>query len=218
MSVAILGGTGPFGRALAHRLAAGGAEVRIGSRDPRRVRDLSCVTNLEAAAAGATVFLSVPFAAQESLLAEVGPALAGKLVICCAVIWPPGSQPGTSAGEEAARALPGARVAAAFQTVAAGVLRGHPEPPDVIGNAVPGTLVDDGALRGRPEPPDVLVFADDEADRAEAAEAAALTGLRAVPVGPLAASRAADAALGLLLALNRGGAKHAGLRVTGLGD
>lgn len=205
--ISVLGGAGPFGLALARRLAAGGAEVRIGSRDAERAAaaaarirgaglGVSGMTNRDAAAAGDPVFLTVPFAAQEGLLAEVGPALAGKLVICCGVIWPPGSRPETSAAEEAAHSLGGSRVAAAFQTVAAGALREDGEGPL----------------------PDVLVFADRKTDREAAARAAAITGLRAVCAGPLAGARTAEAALGLLLALNRGGARNAGLRVTGLGD
>ena len=227
--VAVLGGSGRFGLGLAWRLALGGAEVAIGSRSAQRAGEAAsrvrrglerppCVsaapsdsalavsgtTNTAAAAAGDTVFLSVPFAAQEALLEEVGPHLAGKLVICCAVIWPPGSHPGTSAAEEAARVLRqtgggGVRVAAAFQTVAAAVLRRPPEP-----------AADDGS-------PDVLVFADDGAVREAAVQAAGLTGLRAIPVGPLRQSRAAEAALGMLLELNRRGATGAGFRVTGLG-
>lgn len=226
---AVLGGSGRFGLGLAWRLALGGAKVVIGSRSERRAEEaasrvrrglgppasspaappgselpVSGATNAAAAAAGDAVFLSVPFAAQEVLLDEVGPALAGKLVICCAVIWPPGSRSGTSAAEEAARALErtgrgGVRVAAAFQTVAAGLLRRTPEAGD------------------RATSPDVLVFADEVADREAAVRAAEYTGLRAVPVGPLARSRAAEAALGMLLELNRDAASHAGLRITGLG-
>ena len=214
MNAAVLGGTGPFGRGLAGRLALGGAGVRLGSRDPRRAAEaaaairkrlspraarVSGMTNREAAETGGPVFLAVPFAAQEALLEELGPVLDSKLVICCGVIWPPGSRPETSAAEEAARVLrrtgaPRVRVAAAFHTVAAGVLSRAPDP----------------------EPPDVLVFADRETDREEAVEAAALSGLRAIPVGTLRRSRAAEAALGMLLDLNRGLAKRAGFRVTGL--
>jgi predicted dinucleotide-binding enzyme len=41
MRVAILGGTGKFGRALATRLAAVGDDVVIGSRDAERARDIA---------------------------------------------------------------------------------------------------------------------------------------------------------------------------------
>lgn len=224
--LAVLGGTGQFGLGLAWRLATGGAEVVIGSRDEKRAEEaaarvrggldaagappdaarelrVSGAANRTAAAAGDAVFLSVPFAGQEALLEELGSELDGKLVVCCGVLWPPGSRPETSAAEEAERVLRRAgagkvRMAAAFQTVAAGLLR---LPPGAAGT----------------EPaPDVLVFADEIADRETAARVAALTGLRAVPVGPLRESRAAEAALGLLLELNRGSARHAGLMVTGL--
>ena len=224
--LAVLGGTGQFGLGLAWRLALGGAEVVIGSRDEKRAEEaaarvragldtagaapdparplpVSGATNRAAAGAGDVVFLSVPFAGQEALLEELGSALDGKLVICCGVLWPPGSRPGTSAAEEAERVLRRAgsgkvRVAAAFQTVAAGFLRFSP-----------------GAAGTEPAP-DVLVFADETADREAAARMAALTGLRAVPVGPLRKSRAAEAALGMLLELNRHSARHAGIMITGL--
>ena len=164
---------------------------------------VSGATNRAAAATGHVVFVSVPFAGQAALLEELGSELDGKLVICCGVIWPPGSRPETSAAEEAERVLRQAgaarvRVAAAFQTIAAGLLRRTPEP--AAGESAP----------------DVLVFADQVAEREAASRAAELTGLRAVPVGPLRRSRAAEAALGMLLDLNRGAAQHAGLMVTGL--
>jgi len=225
-NLAVLGGTGQFGLGLAWRLALGGAEVVIGSRNERRAEDaaarvrsglgtggsapektrelpVSGATNRAAAGDGDVVFLSVPFAGQEALLEELGSALDGKLVICCGVLWPPGSRPETSAAEEAERVLRRAgagevRMAAAFQTVAAGLLRLSPQ-------------------EAGPEPaPDVLVFADEAADREAAARMVELTGLRAVPVGPLRKSRAAEAALGMLLELNRHSARHAGLMVTGL--
>ncbi len=196
---AVLGGTGPFGRALALRLAGNGVRVVIGSRSAERARQAASVpgvagtTNREAAEIGDPVYLAVPFEAQEALLAEVGAALDGKLVICCAVIWPPGSQTAVSAAEEAARLLPKARVAAAFQTVAAGAL-----------------AEGDSAM-------DVLVFADKDDDRDAAVQAAGRSGLRAVSAGPLRLSRVAEAALAILLRLNRSGrARRAGIRITGL--
>ncbi len=195
--IAILGGTGPFGRALAKRFVAAGIGTAVGSRSAERARAVGFgargMTNADAARAGDPVFLAVPFSAQDALLAEVGPLLEGKLVIACGVIWPPGSRPETSAAEEAARLLPESRVAAAFQTVAA------------------AELAEGGAEA------DALVFADREADRVEAARIAAAAGLRALPVGPLRLVRAAEASLGILLRLNRSGiARRAGLRITGL--
>lgn len=224
----VLGGTGKLGLGLAWRLALGGAEVVIGSRDAERAAAaaarmqagldaaetgtssaenlaVSGATNRDAAANGDVVFLSVPFAGQEALLREIAPEVDRKLVVCCGVIWPPGSRPETSAAEEAARVLRQAgvgtvRVAAAFQTIAAGLLRRRPGP--------------------RPDPreaaPDVLVFADQAPDRLAAARLAELTGLRAVPAGALQRSRAAEAALGMLVEVNRSGARHAGLKITGL--
>lgn len=222
--LAVLGGTGKFGLGLAWRLGLGGAEVVIGSRDEKRAAEaaararngldpagplparelaVSGATNRAAAATGNVVFVSVPFAGQAALLQELGSELDEKLVICCGVIWPPGSRPETSAAEEAERVLrqagaEGVRIAAAFQTIAAGLLRRTPEPAAEV------------------SAPDVLVFADGVSDREAAARTAELTGLRAVPVGTLRKSRAAEAALGMLLDLNRGAARHAGLMVTGL--
>ena len=54
------------------------------------------------------------------------------------------------------------------------------------------------------------------ADREAASRAAEFTGLRAVPAGSLRKSRAAEAAVGMLLDLNRDSANHTGFRVPGL--
>lgn len=221
----MLGGTGPFGSGLAYRLASGGAEVRIGSRAPSRAEAaageirrrleaegrpaaIGGAANRAAADGAEAVFLAVPAAAQEASIRELGDALRGRLVISCAVLWPPGANRDTSAAEEAERALraagvPDARVAAAFQTVAAAAL--HAARPA-------------GETGGRPpEQPDTLVFADRAEDRKAAALAAAVTGLRAVPAGPLRGVRRAEAAVALLLDLGRAGtARHPGLRITGV--
>lgn len=217
LRAAIPGGTGPFGRGLARRLALGGVSVRIGSRDAARaeaaaggIREgagpspllVHGTSNPDAVAGAGAVFVAVPFSAQEAVLRELAGNLDGKLVIACGVIWPPGSRPDTSAGEEAERALRAAgarsaRVAAALQTVAAGILASEPT--------------------ARPEDePDALVFADREEVRAEAARWCGHTGLRSLPAGPLRGARAAEAVLGVLLELNRGPARHAGLRITGV--
>ena len=209
---AVLGGTGSFGRALVRALAGSGTAVIIGSREAARAKAAAAglaapglriegATNPDAARRAATVFVAAPFSGQEALLAGLAEQLDGKLVVCCAVIWPPGSQPQTSAGEEAARVLRSAgagraRVVAAFQTVAARALA---DPP--------------GAGRR----PDVLVFADRPEDAEAAARVCGRVGLRAVAAGPLRGARAAEAFVAILMRLNRSGARHAGLRLTGVG-
>lgn len=223
----MLGGAGPFGRGLAYRLASGGAEVRIGSRSPsraeaaageirrrlegeRRPAAVEGAANRAAADGADAVFLAVPAAAQEALIRELGDTLRGRLVISCAVLWPPGAGRDTSAAEEAERALreagvPEARVAAAFQTVAAAALDAAPPAGETGGPP--------------PEQPDALVFADRAEDRKAAALAVAITGLRAVPAGPLGGARRAEAAVALLLDLGRAGtARHPGLRITGVAE
>lgn len=210
-SAAVLGGTGPFGSALARRLAASGMRVTIGSRDPTRAEavaariaspglTLAGAANRAAAAGAESVFLAAPFSGQAALLTDLAPELDGKLVVCCAVIWPPRSRPETSAAEDAARVLAAAgakdaRVAAAFQTVAAGALSTGP---------------------GSREGPDILVFADRPEDGEAAAEVCSRVGLRALPAGPLEGARAAEALVGVLIHLNRSGARGAGLRITGV--
>ena len=50
MRVAVVGGTGSFGKALAVRLAAAGVEVVIGSRDAERARGIAAELGVEGAA------------------------------------------------------------------------------------------------------------------------------------------------------------------------
>ena len=50
MRVAIVGGTGPFGRALATRLREGGIEAVIGSRDAQRAAEVASELGVEGAA------------------------------------------------------------------------------------------------------------------------------------------------------------------------
>ena len=190
-----------------------------GPADGRSVGRVVGRTNREAVAGADPVFLAAPFAAQDALLRDLGAVLEGRLVICCAVLWPPGSRPETSAAEEAERSLaaagvPGVRLAAAFQTVAAGTLAAMD--PEAADPGTPGGSAPP-ELRVPPEVPDVLVFADRDEDREAAARAAARTGLRTVPAGPLRGVRAAEAAVGLLLGLGRRGtALHPGVRITGV--
>ena len=137
--LAFLGGTGPEGRGLALRLALAGEEVVIGSRDPARAREaadgltklapglsISGEDNAGAVRKGDTVFVTVPYAAQKPLLAELAGNLSGKVVVD--VVAPLAVSRGRasavsveegSAAMQAQQLLPDSFVVAAFQNISA---------------------------------------------------------------------------------------------------
>ena len=217
--VAVLGGTGHEGGALALRFAAAHWEVLIGSRDQARAQDKAAeirqlagaarvlgLSNPEAAAGASLVFLCVPF------------DHAAQLLTLCRAHWQAGTvvvdttvplvfdkalgalmQPleANSASESLAPLLPpGVSLVAAFKTIPAHVL----------------------ADLGRPLDCDVFVCGDDQAARGSAIEAAAtLPGLRALDGGPLRHARALEAMCALVVGLNRRYRSKSGrFQVTGL--
>ena len=190
MKVAVLGGTGRLGGALAARLAAAN-QVIIGSRDPARAREVA--KGIRGAAgmdyAGASreadvVVVSVPASAMGTI-APLAEHLSGKLVI--SVVNPLRSEGGLlrfgweegSAAEELARLLPRSRVATAFNNIPAGFLRREEVPPV-----------------------DVLVAAE---TRETYEEAAALVGsiphLRPLYAGPLSQAAVVETLTALVLNL-----------------
>jgi NADPH-dependent F420 reductase len=200
MRVAILGGTGKFGRALATRLAAAGDEVVIGSRDADRAREIAAelgvrgarnddvgevdlvVLAVEAGAALATVRDLQLRAPLLSVAAEVEFA-AGKAR--------PGLE-GLSLAERVAGAVD-VKVAAGLHSLAAVKLAASA--PDQ----------------------DAFICGDDDEPKELALELAAkVVAGRAIDAGPLANARALEAMTAVLLNVNRGYKTHAGLRVTGL--
>ena len=192
MSIAILG-TGNMAKGLAGLFDAAGYDVVIGSRDPLRAAEAArtigrrvAVTGLAEAAAGAdTVVLAIPFDGAADVLAAAGD-LTGKIVID---ITNPltadyaGLTIGhsTSAAEEIARLVPGARVVKAFNTVFAGVLQ--------AGGKVGG------------QPVTVFVAGDDDA-ATQAVEAIAVkAGFAVQQAGALARARYLEPVAGLNIAL-----------------
>ena len=233
--LSILGGTGPFGRGLAWRLARGGAEVVLGSRDADRAARIAA----ELREAGAVNPTPVPPPDHRGKKAVPG----GGFAVSGTGNREAAERTGTvflAVPFAVQRALlhelapvlrrklviacgviwpPGSRFDTSAAEEAVHVLLGagvrRPRVAAAFQTVAAATLRNPG---GRAEePPDVLVFADRDEDRVAAAKAAALTGLRAIPVGGLAGARAAEAVLGVLVTLNRSGtARHAGLRLTGL--
>ena len=137
--LAFLGGTGPEGKGLALRLAMAGQEVIIGSRSEERTGEaaaslkelapqavISGRVNAVAAQRADTVFVTVPFDGQKSLLQDVAEHLTGKVVITAVapMVFLKGKVRALpveegSAAQQAQQILPDSRVVAAFQNISA---------------------------------------------------------------------------------------------------
>lgn len=191
-TIAVIGGTGKLGAALAGRWRAAGLNVLIGSR--------SGMSYAEAAAAASVIVCCVPFGSQAETLAAIAPHTAGKVVLETAVpLSPPKVMraqlpPEGSAAQRAASLLgEAARVISGFHNVAA-----H-------------KLAEAGEVDC-----DCLVFGDDKAARAVGVALAEAAGLRGLHGGALANSAATEALTSVLIFLNRTyGADGAGVRITG---
>lgn len=194
-SIAVIGGTGKLGAAIARRLAKAGRKVIIGSRSAQSAEraaaelglGLTGLANADAAREAGILIVTVPFAAQEQTLAEIAPHAAGKIVVDTTVpLVPPKVMrvqlpPEGSAAQRAQNLLgPQVRVVSAFHNVAA-----HKLATDQDINC------------------DVLVFGDDKNARAEVVALVAQTGLRGIQGGALANSAAAEAMTSVLIFINK---------------
>lgn len=206
--IAVIGGTGNLGSAIAWRLARAGRDVIIGSRTEESAQakaaelghGLSGMANADAAAAAQQIIITVPFAAQEATLADIKPHLSGKLVVDTTVPLVPPKVMRVQLPQEGSAAIKAAdilgddvRLVSAFHNVAA-----HKLAQDMDVHC------------------DILVFGDKKADRMEAAEIIEATGLRAIHAGPLVNSAAAEAMTSLLIFINKNyQADGAGIAITG---
>lgn len=206
MRVAILGGTGSFGRALAGRLAAiGEDEIVIGSRDRERAQKTAGELGLdgdtnEAAVAGADlVVLAVKADGALDTARAVAEALGDTplLSVASAIGFQKGvgAHPDPEARSLAERVqdIVDAPVAAGLHSIAASNL--DQEPPEE----------------------DAFVCGDDPRAKELALELAAkLVAGRALDAGPLASARALEGLTAVIVNLNRRYKTHAGIRVTGV--
>jgi 8-hydroxy-5-deazaflavin:NADPH oxidoreductase len=192
MKVAIIGGTGTMGRELARKLSKN-YEVVIGSRDSARAK----ATAMEVAGAIGTdyhgaaeasdvVIFAIPYEAIRSV-APLAPDVSGKLVISMInpmrmegelFVYDGGA---ASAAEELAHALPGSKVATAFNNV----------PPRFFEmETVP--------------PVDVLVAADSKETFEEAAKLVrSIREMRPMHAGPLSHAKVVESITPLVLNLSR---------------
>lgn len=207
-TIAVIGGTGKLGAAIARRLAKAGRKVIIGSRVAEsgdKVANelgfgLTGLANADAAQAGDIVIVAVPFAAQEATLAEIAPHVAGKIVVDTTVpLVPPKVMrvqlPPEGSAAQRAQKLLGETVTmvSAFHSVAAHKL-----------------ATDENIAC------DVLVFGDDKNARAQVVELVTQTGLRGIHGGALANSAAAEAMTSILIFINKTySVDGAGIQITG---
>ena len=83
-TIAVVGGTGHLGAAIARRLAKAGCKVMVGSRVVERAQKTAAdlgfgvmgASNVDAAAAADIIIVAVPFASQEVTLSEIAPHVA----------------------------------------------------------------------------------------------------------------------------------------------
>ncbi len=205
MNVAVLGGTGAFGSALARRLVEAGDDVTIGSRDPAR----AAVTAAEAGAARGAANADAVAGADLVLLAVDASAAFQTAAALAEVI---GETPVLSVASElrftSGNALPADEPLSLAERMQE-VLRG----PVVAGlHSLAAPTLRAGKAEG-----DTLVCGDDEEAKARALELAAklVTG-RALDAGPLASARALEGMTAVIVNLNRRYGGHAGLRIVGL--
>jgi predicted dinucleotide-binding enzyme len=185
MKVAMIG-SGNIGQALGGALVAAGHELSLAARDQAEAVDVAkqlgatvAAVATEAAATADIVVLAVPYTALESVAGEIANDVAGKIVID--VSNPMGQAPsGTSAAEQLASWLPGARVVKAFNTTFAGVLAN----PKTHGQTL-----------------DVLYATDDLGAGHEVATLIRSIGFRPVYVGGLSMAQQMEAMAGLNIQL-----------------
>lgn len=204
MRVAVVGGTGSFGRAVAKRLAGAGIEVVIGSRDAARAREAAAevggegTANEDAVRSVDLVVLAVKSDAAVDTARELRGAIGSTPVLspCAELSFGPGgvkpTPEATSIAERIAAELD-APVAAGLHSLAA------------------------SNLAEAPADEDALVCGDDAAAKELALELAGrLVSGNAVDCGPLASARALEGMTAVIVNVNKRYKAHAGLRVTGL--
>lgn len=135
MKIAIIG-TGNMGTGLARPLAAAGHKVTLAGRDSAKTRKATATfgvaaNDIAAASKADVIVLATPYAEAVNALQAAG-NLNGKVVIDITNPLTPDYMELTigfssSAAEEIARAVPGARVVKAFNTVFAQVLQDGPD-------------------------------------------------------------------------------------------
>lgn len=212
--IAVLGGTGNLGLALAWRWAREGHEVIIGSRTEERAKQAAAeinqrtcsgsaygLDNVAAVNAADIIVLTVPYAAHDATLKTIKQHLSGQILVDTTVpLKPPKVNvvqlPETGCVAVQTQVLVGdkARVVAAFHNVAANLL-------------IKDTDIDC----------DVLVTSDDPKAREEVMQLSEDAGCHALNAGVLVNAIAVEVFSSILIHMNKTYKMcHAGIKITGL--
>ena len=211
-SVAIVGGTGNLGGALALRLGAPGVKIIIGSRDAEKAKnavetlkpklragEIVGATNREAVKGADFVVIAVPYEGHAQMVADLRGQLAGKVVIDTVVPLNKGKPFVPSAGS-------------ALQ-----------EAQQILGGEVPvvGALHNISAVDlGDVDAPlgDVLICGDDAAAKQRVMEIIQRIGATAYDAGASSNAYVIEGLTGVIIALNRKyKSKHGSIKITGIG-
>ena len=217
-NIAVIGGTGPQGKGLAYRWAMHGHRVVVGSRSAERAEqtaqeirerladadaEVTGTDNAAAAASADVVVLAVPYDGHDALVSQLAAGLEGKTVVSC--VNPLGFDkqgpygldvPAGSAAEQAAAAVPSARVIGAFHHVSAVSLWGAQE---YLSHE------------------DVLVCGDDQDAKQVGIELVrSVTGRDGVDAGALRLARQLEPLTAVLISINKRYKVRSGIAVSGL--
>jgi NADPH-dependent F420 reductase len=206
MQVAIIG-SGNVGKALAGSFTRAGHDVTLTASNPDHAREAAAQSggraagsNREAAAAAELVVLAVHYPMVDGVVAELGDALAGKVVVDVTnrvdPANPGSTMDGTSAAEQIQARAPEARVVKAFNTAFAS----RQADPVVEGVAL-----------------DAFIAGDDDQAKQAVAELAGSIGFRPIDAGPLVMARALEAMalLNITLQLRHNWPWQAGFKLVG---
>jgi 8-hydroxy-5-deazaflavin:NADPH oxidoreductase len=212
-TVAIVGGTGNLGGALALRLGAPGVKIIIGSRDAEKAKkavetlkpslragEIVGMANQAAVKGADFVIVAVPYEGHAQMVTDLKGQLTGKIVIDAVVPLNKGKPfvpPAGSALQEAQQILAGeAPVIGALHNISA------------------VDLGDVGAPLG-----DVLVCGDAAEAKQKVIEIIQRIGARAFDGGPAGNAYVIEGLTGVIIYLNRKyKSKHGSIKITGIGD
>ncbi|HEY7218012.1 MAG TPA: NADPH-dependent F420 reductase [Candidatus Binatia bacterium] len=213
LSVAIVGGTGNLGGALALRLGAPGVKIIIGSRDAEKAKnavetlkpklragEIVGATNRDAVKGADFVVIAVPYEGHAQMVADLKGQLAGKVLIDTVV--------------PLNKVKPFVPAAGSALQEAQQILGGEAPVVGALHNISAVDLGDVAAPLG-----DVLICGDDGAAKQRVMEIIRRIGATAYDAGASSNAYVIEGLTGVIIALNRKyKSKHGSIKITGIGQ